>query len=116
MKKEVKIAQLVAQRYQARVAASRPSAKGKPAFEALSDAWDLFKGDFLDHASAIPDELEMGAEGWQDTDPKLVAFARKTTKAFLQLNKQTKSWAYAFNMLLEGRDNIDVPRMIGDIE
>lgn len=111
MNKEAKTAQRVARRYQA---ASRPSAKGNPAFEALSDAWDVYE-DFWHKAQSVPDEFEMGSEEWTDTDSKLVAFARKTSKAFNSLDKQTKSWAYAFNMLLEGR-NIDVARMIGDIE
>lgn len=97
-------------------AVSRPSAKGNPAYEALSDAWDLFAGKFLSDFSSIPDEIEMGAEEWQDTDPKLAALARKTSKAIDRLSGQSKSWAYAFNMLLEGRDNIDVSRMVGDIE
>lgn len=113
MNKEAKTAQRVARRYQ--TASSRPSAKGNPAFEALSDAWDIYE-DFWHKAQSVPDEFEMGSDEWQATDPKLTAFARKTSKAFNSLDKQTKSWAYAFNMLLEGRDNIDVSRMIGDIE
>lgn len=116
MNREAKTAQLVAKRYQARIAVSRPSAKGNPAYEALSEAWDIYEDKFWHQAQAVPDEFEMGSEEWQDTDPKLTALARKTSKAFNSLNKQTKSWAYAFNMLLEGRDNIDVSRMVGDIE
>lgn len=97
-------------------AVSRPAAKGKPAFEALSDAWDLYADDFLSNIPVVLDEIEMGSQEWQDADPKLADLGRKTTKDLRRLSVQSKAWAYAFNMILEGRASIDTPRMIADIE
>ena len=96
-----------------KVALSRSDAKGSPAKEALSDAWDyldekFYKIDtyFLGDIVVIHDELYGSAHQ---------RLAESMSNGLKRFERQTRSWRSGFNLWLEGRD-IDVPRMIRDLE
>lgn len=112
---------IVAERYMQ--ALSRPAAKGRPALEALSDAWDSYEDLYYDRVEGFFDDTAM-----QDIDDiaiddsmslqqaeKLLNAAEQLYKAFKREDRQTYKWRAAFNWLLEGKD-INVPRMTKDVE
>lgn len=92
-------------------ALSRPSAKGSPAKEALSNAWDQWDeamkdSGFLDSLSVVYDELE---------GTPYVRLAKSISNGLTRAERQTHSWRSAFNYWLEGRD-IDINKMVSDLQ
>ena len=91
-------------------AGSRPGAKGNPAYEALSDAWDKLSRDFQDVNTAIG-MLEVISD-----DPVANRAASKLDRIHRAVLKKSKSWGYTFNTLLEGRGDVDVSRLTKDLD
>lgn len=93
--------------WRSKEAVSRPAAKGNPAYEALSDAWDLFET-FKDDVDDAIMEMEVSDEV---SINRAASLANKQHRSMI---KGAKPWAYAFNTLLEGRE-VDTSRMVQDL-